>query len=70
MLKKDINKTGKLTHMVATDLFLGDEATQVFNAKSGKWIATIRKGQELNFEPDPEELKEVETVNPNQLILF
>lgn len=67
----DINKTGKLQHMVAEDMFI-DKAKQVFNAKTGKWIGTITPGNELNFEPEiePEDPQEPETKNPDQLSLF
>lgn len=67
----DINKTGKLQHMVAKDMFI-DKAKQVFNAKTGKWIGTITPGNELNFEPEnePEETPEQETKNPMQISLF
>lgn len=66
----DINKNGHLTHLVAKDLFI-DDAKQVFHAKTGKWLGTITPGQELNFEPAPdEEEQQPEKSNPNQLSLF
>lgn len=67
----DINKTGKLQHMVAKDMFI-DKAKQVFNAKTGKWIGTITPGNELNFEPEneQEENQEPEIKNPMQISLF
>lgn len=65
----DINKNGHLTHLVAKDLFI-DDAKQVFHAKTGKWLGTIKPGEELNFEPAPEEEAEPEKINPNQLSLF
>lgn len=70
--KADINKTGKLTHMIADDLFYGSSAKQVFSAKTGKWLGTIQQGQELNFEAEKEqeETTEQEIKNPNQLDLF
>lgn len=70
----DINKNGHLTHMVAEDLFSETEdpnykgAKQVFNAKTGKWIGTLKPGdampQELNFDA-PTEPEEPEVKNPN-----
>lgn len=70
--RTDINKAGKLTHMVADDLFYGSNTKQVFSAKTGKWLGTIQQGQELNFEPqdEPEQQPEPEIKNPNQLDLF
>lgn len=66
----DINKNGHLTHLVAADLFIND-AKQVFHAKTGKWLGTIKPGQELNFEPaTEEETEQPEKTNPNQLSLF
>lgn len=64
----DINKNGHLTHLVAKDLFI-DDAKQVFHAKTGKWLGTIKPGQEL-IEPAPEETAEPEKPNPDQLSLF
>lgn len=68
---KDINRKGYLQHMVAKDMFI-EQAKQVFNAKTGKWIGTITPGDELNFEPEiePEDPQEPETKNPDQLSLF
>ncbi len=65
----DINRKGYLQHMVAKDMFI-EQAKQVFNAKTGKWIGTITPGNELNFEPEIEQEQEPEIKNPNQLQLF
>lgn len=69
----DINKNGHLTHMVAQDLFI-DEGKQVFSAKTGKWLGTIKPGQlimqEINFDQLPEQTTGPETADPNQISLF
>lgn len=71
-----------LTHLVADDLFSGSGdpkykgAKQIFDAKTGKWIKTLRTGEAipltLNFDtpPEPEEKKEPEFKDPNQGSLF
>ena len=72
MKARDINKTGKLTHLVADDLFNGSNTKQVFSAKTGKWVGTVQVGQELNFNEgeEPETIPEPEIKDPNQLSLF
>jgi hypothetical protein len=71
MKVRDINKTGKFTHMVADDLFLGVATKQVFSAKTGKWLGTIDYAEQINFKEVEEELDpEPQVSNPNQLSLF
>jgi hypothetical protein len=69
--RSKINRSGHLTHLIATDLFT-ETKKQVFSAKSGKWLGTIDTAGELNFEPenDQQETVSQEPVNPNQLNLF
>jgi hypothetical protein len=55
-------------NMIAEDLFSKD-LIQVFNKKSGDWIATVKVGQDTNIE-EPEEITEQKTENKNQLKLF
>ena len=66
-----INPKGKLQHLIAPDMFEGGKR-QVFNAKTGKWIATVTKGNEFNFTPLEEATEPQEEINnnPNQLNLF
>jgi hypothetical protein len=59
----------ELTHLVAPDLFLED-TRQIFDAKSGKWLGTIKNGEELIKQPVEEERKPDDKRNPNQLLLF
>jgi hypothetical protein len=67
LTRHNINKD-KLSHLLAEDLFTND-LKQVFSAKSGKWIGTIREGPQIT-EQEEQEIKEVEKENINQLKLF
>lgn len=73
MLKaSNINKNGHLTHLIAKDLFIED-AKQVFHAKTGKWLGTLKPGQqaqELNFDEPAAQILEPEIINPKQISLF
>jgi hypothetical protein len=68
MLTRHNINNGKLSHLLAEDLF-SDDLKQVFSAKSGKWLGTIREGQEIT-EQEEQEIKETEKENINQLKLF
>ena len=61
----------KLTTLVSPDLF-SPELKQLFDAKTGKWKATVNQAQtELNFKKeDEQEGEEGEQTDPNQLSLF
>ena len=62
----------KLEHLKAADLF-ADTKTQVFSAKSGKWIGTIDTAGELPFDQEPEAEQPQEQPappNPKQINLF
>lgn len=67
----DLNKKGKLTHLLADDLFAND-LKQVFSPKTGKQVGYIRDGlitilpDEDNPPDDPPET----TTDPQQLYLF
>lgn len=58
--------------MAAKDLFQPDDYTQIFSAKTGKYVGTITHGQELPFEEQIEELLQPPKEEPNkdQLSLF
>lgn len=66
-----INAAGKLTHMVAPDMFYNG-CKQVFSAKTGKWLGTVQAYHEINFTEveEPERMQEPEKENINQLSLF
>lgn len=66
----DLDK-GKLTHLLADDLF-EDDIKQVFHAKTGKHIGYIRNGIEIITEEDPEPdfLPQDEKPNSSQLSMF
>ena len=69
---QNINGNGHLTHLIAEDLFI-ENAKQVFHAKTGKWLGTLKPGQqaqELNFDETPTQIPEPEIINPSQLNLF
>ena len=59
----------KLTHITAPDMFAAN-LVQVFDAKSGKWIATIPEGTELKTKAEEAQTVGQEVVNKNQLTLF
>lgn len=44
-----INSTGKLTHLVAQDIF-SDNLLQVFSAKTGDYLGTVMQGQEITLQ--------------------
>lgn len=70
LFKKEINSGNRLQHMIAEDLF-ADDLTQVFSAKTGKYLGVIKQGQEIDFQEQVEALEQQrETKNPNQLNLF
>ena len=66
-----MKQTAKLTTLVSPDLF-SPELKQLFDAKTGKWKATVNQAQtELNFkQEDEQEGEEGEQTDPNQLSLF
>jgi hypothetical protein len=64
-----LNTNGKLTHMVAKDMF-SKSMKQVFCAKSGKWIATIRAWEDAPEVKQVPEVIEEKQINKNQLQLF
>lgn len=68
---RDINSNGRLEHITAPDLFEKENIVQVFSAKSGKWIGTIRCGKphlQEEIEEPGEDLQP--PLNPDQLNLF
>lgn len=68
---KDINASGKLTHLVAASLF-NQDCKEVFNAKNGKWIGSLKEGQTLEMlQYEIEQIKEEKPfLDPNQISLF
>lgn len=66
----NINQFGKLSHLLADDLFYGSNVKQVFSAKSGKWIGTITRGVENLINEIEDEQALIPIKNENQLILF
>jgi len=56
-------------NMIAQDLFSKD-LIQVFDTKSGEWIATVKAGQEINIKAPEDEAQEQAPQNKNQLKLF
>lgn len=60
----------KLIYMVAADMFEPWNLIQVFSAKTGKYIGTIRKGNEINFIKEEMSTDTTEEVNKNQLSFF
>lgn len=65
-----INKDGKLKHLLADDLF-SEDIKQVFNAKTGKYIGYIKDGLQI-IEEEGHEIQPPEEPqkNPDQLSLF
>jgi len=55
-------------NMMAEDLF-SKELIQVFDKKTGEWIATIKAGEGFNFK-ELEKTTELKKENKNQLKLF
>lgn len=65
-----LNPRGKLTHLVAKDLFLPG-TDQIFNAHTGKFIGMVMNGQEIIINAQGEaEIKPNANIDPNQLKLF
>jgi len=65
----NINKSGKLKHLIADDLF-EEDIKQVFNAKTGQYIGYIKDGQQVIAEQPEETQPDQEKKNPDQLELF
>lgn len=65
-----INQKGKLTHMVARDLFL-PSVSQIFDAHSGKFVGMLIDGKEIiiNDQGEPE-IKPQPINQSTQLNLF
>ena len=71
----DISNTNGLTHLKANSLF--DDRTEIFDAQSGKWLGSMRKGEayqpnlfELPTPIEKEKAHKEEPVNHNQITLF
>lgn len=65
-----INKNGKLKHLLAEDMY-SEEITQVFDAKTGRYIGYIKNGvQVITDEPPAEDQTQEINTNPQQLKLF
>jgi hypothetical protein len=59
----------KLEYLKANDLF-DDGKKQVFSAKTGKYIATIRSGDDIPITEEEQIAAIIENKDPNQLSLF
>jgi len=65
----DYSNRYKLVYMKAPDLF-SDELIQVFSAKTGKYIATIKVGDEMPDDNTEEPQLILPFEDPDQLKLF